>query len=161
MLNDYNSRGLHHLRRAVILDEDYWKPRKPVKLRAWMCLGPIVFSLLDEALTLRGQSAEYWSGDYDQVLEWNPLPHWALRQHPLYFVIGGLFWAAIFCMLIAYLPSNMARLLAFVVQFGHTLGAGSWLIRMGPWGWVAAVLLVCLSRIVFDWTWRRAGVIKT
>ena len=124
-----------------------------------MCLGPVIFSILDEVLTLLGQPAEYWSGNFDQVLEWNPLANWALCQDPTYFVIGSLFWAVIYCTSILCLPANAARVLAFLVQFGHTLGASSWLARMGPVGWVAAVALIAISRLVLDFTWKRAGKI--
>jgi hypothetical protein len=124
-----------------------------------MCVGPIIFSILDEALTLLGQPADYWSGNYEHVLEWNPLANWALRQHPAYFVTGSVVWAALYCTAIICLPANPARVLAFSVQFGHTLGASSWLARVGPLGWIAAVALILISRLVLDFTWKRAKMI--
>lgn len=85
----------------------------------------------------------------------NPLGLWPLQQGPSVFVVVLFFWIMIFAAAILVLPENMARLLAFAVQLGHSLGAASWLPRHGIVGWVALVLLLLLSRIILDWTWKR------
>src|SRR5262249_14677830 len=41
--------------------------------------------------------------------------------------------------------------------FGHTLGAASWLVRMGALGWLACVPLFLASRAVLGWAWGRPG----
>jgi hypothetical protein len=129
--------------------------------RSWLCIGPAILCLLDGGLTLLGQSDFYWSGKFHEALEWNPLALWILRQHPLLFTLGLILWMAIFCTLIVSLPSNLARLLAFSVQLGHTVGAATWLTRMGAWGWVGVAVLFLGSRLLLDRTWERAGVRRT
>jgi hypothetical protein len=123
--------------------------------RAWLCIGPVFFCLLDGVLTLLGQSDAYWNGQYEQARELNPLGLWPLQQHPALFAAALLGWVGVFGTAIFCLPSNLARPLAFAVQFGHTLGAASWLVRLGTFGWLACVPLLLASRRVLDWTWRQ------
>jgi hypothetical protein len=66
----------------------------------------------------------------------------------------------IFAAAILTLPENMARLLAFAVQLGHTFGASSWLFRHGVVGWVGLVFLLVSSRIILDWTWKRYAMLN-
>jgi hypothetical protein len=132
-----------------------------MRSRNWLCLGPVLFCLLDGGLTLHGQPDAYWDGDYEQVLEWNPLGRSSLQQHPFLFVLSLVAWAAIFTSLVLTLSINLARPLSFAVQLGHTIGAASWLARLGALGWVGVLLLFWFSRLLLDWTWRRAGTQET
>ncbi len=125
--------------------------------RVWLCVGPLLLCLLDGGLTLQGQSDAYWDGQYEQAREFNPLGLWPLQQHPLLFLAALLCWGLAFCASILYLPENLARPLSFAVQFGHTLGAASWVVRLGAFGWLLCVPLLLASRMVFDRTWRRAA----
>ncbi len=123
--------------------------------RSWLCVGPLFFCFLDVFLTLQGQSDAYWSGDYSQVTEWNPLARWTLEVHPLLFLLNVVIRMGVACLLILVLRESLARPLAFVVQLGHSLGAASWLTRWGILGWVGVVVMLWLSRILLDWTWKR------
>jgi hypothetical protein len=125
--------------------------------RAWLCVGPVLFCLLDGVLTLHGQPDAYWAGDYREAMELNPLGLWPLQQHPLLFVAALVCWVMVFCMFIILLPENLARPLSFAVQLGHTIGGASWLARLGTFGWVGSALLLLASRAVLDFTWRRAA----
>src|SRR5205823_11479721 len=115
--------------------------------RAWLCLGPLLLCLLDGVLTLAGQPGEYWQGDFEQAVEWNPVGRWPLQRHPLLFVAVLACWMAGFTGAICLLPGNLTRPVAFAVQVGHTLGAASWLVRSGVYGWLACVPLLLASRL--------------
>jgi hypothetical protein len=125
--------------------------------RVVFCVGPVLAGLLDLALTLHGQPAAYWYGDYEQVLELNPLGSWLLQGHPLLFAAGVLLWLAAVVVLILRLPRHFALPLAFVVQAAHTLGAASWLLRAGVGGVLAALVLLSVSSWWLHRTWPRDG----
>jgi hypothetical protein len=128
--------------------------------RAWLCVGPVLLCLLDAGLTLQGQSAAYWAGSYDQARELNPLGRWPLQTHPVLFAAAVLCWVAVFCTAIFRLRARTARLLSPAVQFGHTVGAASWLARAGALGWLVAVLLLSGSGLLLEGAWlssRRPG----
>jgi hypothetical protein len=122
------------------------------KTRLCLCLGPILFCLLDGCLTLRGQSEEYWSGNYRLAEELNPLGLWALEKHPLVFAAVLLGWIGFFSVCILALPKNLAMVFSFLIQMGHTLGSCSWAIR--DYGWLACIPLLIASRLVLDLTWK-------
>src|SRR5437870_1110740 len=112
---------------------------------AWLCWGPAAVCLLDAGLTLLGQPDAYWSGRFDRAVEANPPFLWLLRQHPLYFAAGVLSWLVLSLSLILCLPGDLARAVAFLVHFVHTLGAASWLVGTGGFGYLACVALFTLS----------------
>jgi hypothetical protein len=118
-------------------------------------VGPVFFCLIDAFLTLHGQPAAYWNGDFGQVNELHPIARVMLTQHPLAFVTMVFVALLVACTLIILLRESLARPLAFVVQFGHTIGAASWMVvEWGGKGWVAGVLLLCVSRHLLEWTWK-------
>jgi len=94
-----------------------------------MCAGPVVMVVVDAALTLGGQAPEYWAGDCSFVRESNPIACPLLELHPMAFVLGVVLWTVSFTAAIHRLPTGWARVVAFVVMFGHTLGAATWLLR--------------------------------
>jgi hypothetical protein len=116
--------------------------------RLGFCLAPAVFCLLDAGLTLHGQPAAYWAGQFGQAVEANPPFLWLLRLHPLGFAAGVLGWLGVLVSLVLLLPEGVVRALAFVALFAHTLGAGSWLVHAGGSGWLACVGLLVLARLV-------------
>ena len=61
-----------------------------------LCLPPLVFCLLDAAITLFGQSAQYWAGDYAQVNEGSPTFYDLLQIRPAASVVGTLVWILVF-----------------------------------------------------------------
>lgn len=124
----------------------------------WLCCGPAIFCVLDCVLTLHGQPQSYWAGQYHEAVEFNPPFLWLLRLHPLGFSFGVLVWLLLVTSFILWLPDGLARGLAFVVQFAHTLGASSWLLQANGLGLLAAVALVAFSRLVMDATWERSSV---
>ena len=117
---------------------------------ARMCCGPVVACLCDLPVTLTGQSAEYWSGNWAAVTEGNPIPHWLLTQHPLALCGGIAVWIAVFCTAILRLRPQPARVVAFVVMLGHATAAGTWLLNMKPWGILYAGCLLVFLKLI-DW----------
>ncbi|MBL8799255.1 MAG: hypothetical protein JNM56_35545 [Planctomycetia bacterium] len=122
---------------------------------AWLCLGPLLAYHLDVLLTLIGQPDAYWAGHLDQAREGNPFPRWLMHQHPLLFPLAALLWLPTFCAVILWLPARFAKWVAFLIQMGHTLAAGSWLVELAPGGYLAAVPFLYLSVKLMEWTWRR------
>jgi hypothetical protein len=127
--------------------------------RVCLCVGPVLFCLLDGGLTLQGQPDAYWAGDFHQARELNPLGRWPLERHPLLFGAALLCWGCVFCTAILRLPARLARPLSLAVQLGHTLGAASWLVRLGVPGWLLVFPLLLASRLVFDWAWKRSALL--
>ena len=117
---------------------------------ARMCCGPVVACLCDLTVTLTGQSAEYWSGNWTAVTEGNPIPHWLLTQHPLALCGGITVWITVFCTAILRLRSQPARVVAFTVMLGHATAAGTWLLNMKPWGILYAGSMLVLLKLI-DW----------
>lgn len=122
---------------------------------AWLCLGPLLLLGFDVTLTLLGQPAAYWEGHLGAAQEGNPLPNWLMHQHPLLFPLAALGWAPAFCAAILWLPARFAKVISFVLHFGHTVAAASWLVLLAPGSYLVAFPFMLLSLKLMDWTWRR------
>ena len=122
--------------------------------RVWLCVGPVLLCLLDGGLTLQGQPDVYWAGHYEHASELNPLGRWPLERHPLLFAAALLCWVVLFCASLFYLSDPWARPASLAVQFGHTVGAASWLLKAGAFGWLAGVLLFSAALPLLDRLWR-------
>jgi hypothetical protein len=127
-----------------------------MRASGWLCLGPILLCLLDGGLTLLGQPDGYWAGEFARATEWNPLGRRLLLLHPLAFALALLGWAGLVSAAALLLPARAARALTLLVQVGHTCGAATWLARLGGPGWVAVAALFVASRLLLDWSRRRA-----
>src|SRR5262245_1814193 len=112
-----------------------------------LCLLPTLLACLDFGLTLGGQPAEYWVGNYSRVNELSPTFHQLLAWHPLALVAGTVLWILIFVSLILLLPQTLALTLSIAVVLGHTLGATSWLIYRIHYGYQAVCGLFLLAAI--------------
>ena len=116
-----------------------------------LCLPPLVLCCLDGALTLWGQSPEYWSGVYAATNEASPTLHQLLQHHPLAFVAGLTLWSTAFISVILLLPDTLALLVSVAITFGHTAGSATWLYWRFEYGYqlcnalfaVSAALLTC------------------
>ena len=60
------------------------------KRRLWLCLPVMVTCVLDVAVTLAGQPAEYWISSYIVVNEANPVSYWLLTMNPGAFALYNL-----------------------------------------------------------------------
>ena len=92
-----------------------------------LCLPPLVFCTFDAGITLFGQSAVYWAGQFRYVREGSPTPSHLLQLHPIAFAMGILLWEILFVTIILLLPDVLALIVSIVVTFGHVWGASTWL----------------------------------
>ncbi len=122
--------------------------------RARLSVGPIACCLLDATLTLAGQPEAYWSGDRLMAMEANPLARVLLHLDPFAFVAGVAAALVLYTALLSLLPDNLARVLAFVIVFAHTIAAGSWLLHWGAMGYLSAVLLLVVASRVLAYGWQ-------
>jgi hypothetical protein len=113
---------------------------------------------LDGTITLVGQSANYWAGNYAGVNEGSPTFHHLLQIHPAAFAIGILVWAAVFVGIILMLPDTLSLIISIAVTFGHTVGAATWLLYRFRYGYQACNGLFLLSAVLLGlairWGWQ-------
>lgn len=116
-----------------------FRVRNPV----WLVALPAAVCLSDVGLTLHGQDAVYWQGDYSDVNEGNPVPRFFLEWHPLAFLALAVVWIACFVIVILLAPRRWAVCLSLALVLGHTVGTCSWLVRLGRYGpWLAVAFLL-------------------
>jgi hypothetical protein len=87
----------------------------------------MLLCLLDNTLTLLGQSEEYWAGNYSQAREGSPTFDSLLRISPWADVAGIAVWIGVFVGIILLLPDTLALIVSIAVTLGHTVGAATWL----------------------------------
>src|SRR6266852_3031289 len=78
--------------------------------------------LFDTGLTLHGQPAEYWAGDYSSSTEGAPFFRKLFEMHPAAAVAGEGLWAVIILVLILLLPEVPAVILTITIVLGHMAG---------------------------------------
>jgi len=103
-----------------------------------LCLPPLVLCALDNTVTLLGQSAAYWAGNYLQVNEASPTANHLLQIHPIALIVGTAMWMAVFVCIILLLPDALALIVSIAVTFGHAAGAATWLLWRFHYGYQAA-----------------------
>jgi len=111
--------------------------------------------MLDQLLTLWGQSAEYWQGRYEFTNESSPPFNWLLRQHPLAFEAGILVWIVLFCVAIVAVPRRLAMTLSMAIMIGHTWGATSWLMLRFANGYWLSIGLFLVTAFMITFCWER------
>jgi hypothetical protein len=123
-----------------------------------LCLPPLVLCALDCGLTLVGQSADYWGGNYHRVNEASPTFNHLLQLHPAAFAAGNLVWVLLFVAVILLLPNVLALITSIVVTFGHTVGAATWLLYRFHYGYQMCLGLLLASSIILGsavyWGWQ-------
>jgi len=122
-----------------------------------LCVPPLLLCLLDNTLTLVGQSAQYWAGNYLRVNEGSPTFHHLLQTHPAAFLAGSTLWAAVFVGGILLLPDTLALIVSMAVTFGHTVGVAIWLLYTFHYGYQMCNAVFLLSAILVGvgirWGW--------
>jgi hypothetical protein len=126
--------------------------------RLWLLLPALCLYSADVALTVIGQPAAYWGGDYSQAVEHNPLAHPLLSWHPALFVGVALGWAVAFGTVVMLWRNRLSDWFAILLALGHAVGGSSWLARQGVVGWVLAVAYLVVAAGVSGVCWRRAGL---
>jgi hypothetical protein len=128
-----------------------------LRRRLWLCLPPVLCCCLDATLTLTGQSAAYWAGDFAAAQEANPVCLVLLRLHPLALGVGMLLWAAAFTVAVLRLTRGAAAVLACGLAFSHAFGAATWLFRWGLPGWLLAGATFAVASGLVSLSWRSVG----
>lgn len=103
-----------------------WKLRRRL---IGLCLVPVLLAVLDGSVTLIGQPAAYWAGDYSRVLEGTPGFRILLTYGPAAYIAGLTVWVLAFVGMILLLPSRLALAVCLMFTLGHTIGAFSWINR--------------------------------
>lgn len=125
--------------------------------RLWLCLPPVVMCLIDDAITLRGQSSAYWSGHWGDGFDANPVVQFCMQHHFLTMQALTAAWIAAFSALIILGPRRIALFVSLALTFAHGSAASTWLNNepdgyysaMGLCVLGAAILAVALER----WRW--------
>jgi hypothetical protein len=128
--------------------------------RLWLCVAPAALCLLDYSLTLLGQPATYWAGNYASYNEDDPLGGWALGKHPLAFLVYMLLWIALVSAPVLVLPRSLAKIVSLAVAMGHATGAASWArLMLGRYEVYPILFLACAALTV--WSWHKADLMAT
>jgi hypothetical protein len=80
-----------------------------------------VLCAADGLITLWGQPAAYWSGEFRVVREGNPLAAWFLTVHPLAFVAAAVPYLLVVVGTIMLLPQRWAAAVAIGIAATHAL----------------------------------------
>ena len=113
--------------------------------------------MLDQVITLVGQSPDYWAGNRALAEEGNPWFLWLLRQHPLAFEAGIAAWVGVFSLVILTFPRRAAMTVSIAIVLGHTWGAATWLCYRFPYGYWITLALFFVSAVLIVATWEKFG----
>lgn len=111
-----------------------------------LCLVPVLLAVLDGSVTLIGQPAAYWAGDYSRVLEGTPGFRILLSHGPVSYIAGLAVWVLAFVGMILLLPSTPALAVCLMFTLGHTIGAFSWINRL-PLGRELPVVINAIAAV--------------
>ena len=94
--------------------------------------------MLDVSLTLHGQPAEYWAGDYTRTTEGGPFFRRLYSTHPSAGVGGQLLAIGLVAILLVIVPEVLAVVVAIASVTANTYGATTWitaaLVSRAAWG---------------------------
>lgn len=131
------------------------------KSKAWFCIPPIILCLIDSTITLVGQSAKYWQGNYFVANEECPPMRAMLQTHPLAFEAVIFAWIIAFVVVILLVPRWLGRSLSIALLLGHTWGTYTWLsyrFNHGYWTMIALFLFTgILTGICYEKSERLAA----
>ncbi|MEX0676045.1 MAG: hypothetical protein WD063_03150 [Pirellulales bacterium] len=114
--------------------------------------------ILDGTLTLCGQSAEYWQGNYENVNESHPVFRLFLQYHPGVFAAGVLLVHLVLAGLILLLPQTLALGTSITVATVSCFYASTWLREFGLGGirYRVALFTLCgfMLAVGIRWGWQ-------
>jgi len=113
------------------------------------------FYLGDVTLTLCGQSADYWNGDYASVVEYNSLAHRFLAGGPADFLAFAAVWILCQSALFLCWHHPISTWLAVATTIAHAFGGASWFLRIGSYGWIGALVYLLICSEIAGWFWAR------
>jgi hypothetical protein len=127
-----------------------------MKRNTWLSLPPVLLALLDLAVTLLAQPADYWQGHYGFAQEPHPLFVRLLEWHPIAFAAGDLLWIALFVIVIGLLPRRGAMILSMLLVMTNAWGVSTWLCWRVPGGYWLTLLLFAASAWLLSAAWEKS-----
>ena len=111
-------------------------------------LPTLPFGVLDATLTLRGQSAAYWAGDYQQVNELTGFLNQLLQIHPAAFIAFVCVEFALFGCFILLVSDGLALWASISATLSWCLGASTWILPRPHYGVAACQGLYLLAALL-------------
>jgi len=118
-----------------------------IRKKLYLIIPPIAFLFLDAAITLIGQSAEYWI-DHIHVVESNPLSAYFLTCGPGFFIVEQLLMAIAIGFLVAYVPRQITLLASISFVLGHAFGFLTWMLWKYGMFWFIYIYFPLIALIV-------------
>jgi hypothetical protein len=128
-----------------------------MRSRLWLVVPVALLCAADAGLTLAGQSAAYWAGDYAAAVEANPFARPFLVQSPWLFIGLAAAWLVVVAAIVLAWRHPLAVWLAVLVAAAHAVGGASWLTRGSPWQLVAAGVYLAVAAQGWAWCWHRSS----
>jgi hypothetical protein len=123
--------------------------------KLWLCVAPFTSCLLDKSMTLLGQPARYWAGDYAKYYEGNPITAYFLARNPAAYLVYTLVQFILYGLIIMLLPKRLAMITALAITILHFTGAATWIWLSWKYeGLIIPVLAFLMAGLVV-WTWAR------
>jgi hypothetical protein len=98
-----------------------------INRRFGLCAAPLLLFLVDISLTLWGQPADYWAGDYAAAREGSPEVRRVMQFHPALLFAMIAVWMGVIVLLVQLLPRLPAELFSVSTVIAHTACASHWL----------------------------------
>ena len=123
----------------------------PISARRRLVVLMLAACAADIGLTLAGQSAEYWAGDYSLANEGNPFAYPVLARSPWLFLAGGVVWGVVVAAVVLLWRHRAGEWLGVLCTLGHAFGGACWLARYGAVGWVLVILYLVAVTLGLRW----------
>lgn len=108
--------------------------------------------VLDAALTLLGQSEDYWRGR-GSAEELSPDARHLLQIGPGVFALGIVGWILVMSILLALLPRAGALFAAVSIAIAHSAGGCSWLWKMGAYQAGVGICILAAGLLIISLLW--------
>ena len=113
-----------------------------------LLIAPVFLSFLDCALTMYGQSEEYWNGNWNAVDEMLILARSLISIHPVVWFVAHALWVVLFSVFILVMPRTPAIFVSLLVSIGHGFGANSWAYCNCPYSYQAQGIITVVSAVL-------------
>lgn len=97
-----------------------------VNRRLGLCIAPLLLFLVDISLTLWGQPADYWTGNYAAAREGSPEVRRVMQIHPALLFAMIAVWMGVIVLLVQLRPRLLAELFSVATVIAHTACAAQW-----------------------------------
>lgn len=128
-----------------------------MKYKPHIFLIPCIFLwLLDVILTLAGQSCRYWTGNFSDAKELNPLFLCFLSNGPYIFLVATIAYILLLVAILFLVPLRIATITAYIASIAHLIGTASWILQINCRiiGIILSILLFISIKFVLDKEWQ-------